>query len=201
MKTLKAWDGKEWQRYIEELLVLHYGPEDLQRVPDESQGDLGLEAFTRSGNGIQCYAPQGRLTTRQRYEKHRIKLSADISKLIENQDGLKAVLGQTVLKRWFFIIPEHDNKQLIVFANRKSREVCAKCLPYISSDFEIQIHDDGSFPAERNKLLGVPDVAIGLNMPQAESTQVQDWAAENDTLIQIVDGKLARLFVGDHLKA
>jgi hypothetical protein len=193
MTTLKAWDGKEWQKYIEELLVLHYGPEDFQRIPDECQGDLGLEAFTRSGNGIQCYAPQGRLTIKQRYEKHRIKLSVDLSKLMQNQDGLRAVLGQTVLKRCFFIIPEHDNKQLIVFANKKSREVCAKCLSYIAPDFEIQIHDDASFPAARNKLLGISDVAIALDIPQAEPTQIQDWAAENDTLIQIVDGKLARL--------
>ena len=193
MTTRKVWDGKEWQKYIEELLVLHYGPEDFQRIPDECQGDLGLEAFTRSGNGIQCYAPQGRLTIKQRYEKHRIKLSVDISKLMQNQDGLKAVLGQTVLKRWFFIIPEHDNKQLIVFANKKSREVCAKSLPYIAPDFEIQVHDDGSFPSARNKLLGIPDVAIALDIPQADPTQIQDWAAENDTLIQIVDGKLAHL--------
>lgn len=193
MTTVKAWDGKEWQKYIEELLVLHYGPEDFQRIPDECQGDFGLEAFTRSGIGFQCYAPQGRLTIKQRYEKHRIKLSADISKLMVNQKGLQAVLGQTVLKRWFFVIPDHDNKQLIVFANKKSREVCAKCLPYITQDFEIQIHDDGSFPVARNKLLGVPDVAIALDMPQAEVTQVQDWAAENDKLVQVVDGKLGRL--------
>jgi hypothetical protein len=92
----------------------------------------------------------------QRYEKHRIKLSVDVSKLIQNQDGLQSVLGQTVLKRWFFIIPEHDNKQLVVFANKKSQEVRAKCLPFISPDFEIQIHDDGAFPAARNKLLGAP---------------------------------------------
>ncbi len=189
----RVWDGKEWQKYIEELLVLHYGPEDFQRIPDECQGDLGLEAFTRSGNGIQCYAPQGRLSIKQRYEKHRIKLSVDISKLVQNQAGLNAVLGQTVLKRWFFIIPEHDDKQLIVFANKKAREVCAKCLSYIAPDFEIQVHDDGSFPAARNKLLGVPDVAITLDIPQAEPTEIQDWAAENDKLIQIVDGKLAHL--------
>ena len=193
MTTRKVWDGKAWQKYIEDLLALHYGPEDFQRVPDECQGDLGLEAFTRSGNGVQCYAPQGHLSIKQRYEKHRIKLAADISKLIQNQDGLKAVLGQTVLKRWFFIIPEHDNKQLIAFANRKACEVREKCLPYIAPDFEINIHDDGCFPVARNKLLGVSDVVIALDLPQAEPTQIQDWAAENDKLIQIVDGKLGHL--------
>jgi len=106
---------------------------------------------------------------------------------------LKAVLGQTVLKRWFFIVPEHDNKQLIAFANRKACEVREKCLSYIAPDFEINIHDDGCFPVARNKLLGVSDVVIALDLPQAEPTQIQDWAAENDKLIQIVDGKLGHL--------
>jgi len=193
MTIRKVWDGKVWQKYVEDLLVLTYGPEDFQRIPDECQGDLGLEAFTRSGIGIQCYAPQGHLNIKQRYEKHRSKLSTDISKLITNQDGLRSVLGQTVLKRWFFVIPDHDNKQLIAFANKKAEEVRSKCLTYISVDFEIQIHDDGAFPAARNKLLGPADVVLPLDLPQANPAQIQDWAAENDGLIQVVDGKLRRL--------
>jgi hypothetical protein len=189
----RVWDGKQWQKYVEDLLVLHYGPEDFQRVPDEYQGDLGIEAFTRSGVGVQCYAPQGHLTIKQRYERHRDKMSADIGKLIANGKGLEAVLGQTVLKRWFFMVPDHDNKQLIEFANKKACEVRGKCLCYISPDFEIHIHDDGAFPTARTKLLGVTDVQLELDLPRADVTQVQDWASENDSLVKTIDGKLARV--------
>ncbi|HZT68190.1 MAG TPA: hypothetical protein VFC10_00360 [Terriglobia bacterium] len=193
MIVRRVWEGKQWQKYIEDLLVLHYGPEDFQRVPDEYQGDLGIEAFTRSGVGVQCYAPQGHLNIKQRYEKHRDKMSADIGKLIANGNGLKAVLGQTILKRWLFIIPDHDNKQLIEFANKKACEVREKSLPYICPDFEIQVHDDGAFPAARAKLLGVTDVQLQLDVPEAGVTQVQDWASENDSLVRTIDGKLARV--------
>jgi hypothetical protein len=189
----RVWDGKRWQKYIEDLLALHYGPEDFQRVPDEHQGDLGIEAFTRTGVGVQCYTPQGHLTIKQRYEKHRDKLSTDISKLVGNQDGLKAVLGQTTLKRWFFFIPDHDNKDLIAFANKKAVEVRSRCLPYICADFEIHIHDDGAFPIARNKLLGVADVQLRLSLPKVDATQIQDWASENDRFVQTIDGKLARV--------
>lgn len=138
----------------------------LPAHPRRESGRLRAEAFTRNGIGVQCYAPKGLLSNKQRYDKHRKKLSADISKLIRNGTGLVKVLGTTLLKRWFFMIPEHDDKDLIAFGNTKALEVRAKSLPSIDPYFEIQVHDDSAFPAAQTACWGDPMLScrwIGLS--------------------------------------
>jgi hypothetical protein len=187
------WDGLDWQRYVVDLLALHFGPSDFCRIPDEYQGDLGLEAFTRSGVGIQCYCPREPISIKKRYEQHRKKLSTDIRKLIRNGPKLEPLLGGTKLGRWYFMIPSHDNKELIAHGNVKAREVRAKNLPYITSQFEIQIHDDSSFPTERNRLFGTGGAFLPISRAEADGQSVQDWADANDQLVQVVDKKLQRV--------
>src|SRR5687768_1663396 len=85
-------DGGEWQRLCLNVLRVKYG-DDLVPVPDVHHGDAGLEAFTLGGMAFQSYSPREPLGVKQRYEKHRNKMTEDIGKFIANKQTLAGMFG------------------------------------------------------------------------------------------------------------
>ncbi|MDP9231249.1 MAG: hypothetical protein M3O73_00605 [Actinomycetota bacterium] len=94
-----------------QLLAIRYGDE-LQLMETRS-GDLGLEAFTRdTGLGFQCHAPLEPLSSKERYEKHRDKLTRDLGKLETNEETLLVIFGSTKLNRYVFMVPLFEPRLL-----------------------------------------------------------------------------------------
>ncbi len=54
-----SWDPDEWETHAVAMLCHHFGVDKVVPVPDDDQGDRGLDAFTVDGIGYQCYAPEG----------------------------------------------------------------------------------------------------------------------------------------------
>jgi hypothetical protein len=107
------------------LLAMHYPVGELVEVPDRDKGDYGIEAFARDGCAFQCYAAEEPLTVQQLYAKQRAKMARDLKKLVDNRSGLMAILGSVRIRRWLFLVPRHDSKELVAHAARKEAELRA----------------------------------------------------------------------------
>lgn len=191
MKQLEFLDGDEWQNLIVQLLILRYG-HDFVTVPAKHKGDLGLDGFSRDGNAYQCYAPTEPISTAQRYENHRDKLTEDVGKLNKNRALLSQLLDGLELKRWVFVVPKHDSRDLNLHAATKAAEVRELNLPFVSSEMQIDIATITYFMPEYRALfdgnmtkLSIPTLPV---TPSAES-----WAAENDKLVKVIDMKLEKV--------
>jgi hypothetical protein len=193
-QTTLDWDGTDWEKHCINLLRMRYrAPGQFETVPSSDQGDLGIEGFSHDGCAYQCYAPRGPLPLKDRYERQRDKLTADVGKLVTNQAELLAILGGVVIRTYVFMTPMHDSRRLNQHAKTKAAEIRAKCLPHCAPVFTIVIHTEDDYVVERQELLnlGLHKLNLGpLHVPEAA---VHKYVASNPDLIATIDEKLSRL--------
>lgn len=193
--TTTAWSGEEWQIYCQELFAQRHGAE-YQAVPDTVRGDWGIEGFTSDGTTYQCYAPEEPLTSAQLYEKHRDKLTADLSKLCTNAREIAALIEPNKVRCWVLVVPRVEDKAILKHAARKAKEVRARNIDGISDEFLVRVLTAEAFPAERR---GLGD-AIPLALPEigdVSEDQVAEFAATEDLSTDALDAKLLKLMTSD----
>ncbi len=174
-----------------------HGIDEFERVPDSYGGDFGIEAFTFAGVVYQCYADQASNTKKERYEKQRDKLTEDIRTFCNNAQGIQALLGAQKVRRWHFVVPRLEHKDLLKHARAKTQEVRKQCLPHVANDFEIVILDRNKLaPWERQ----LEKTKVKLRMPPVDLTAVSDHQAhtsvEGDQLRNIYR-KIGRAYAFD----
>lgn len=193
-RSPRFWNGDDWEEYCLQLLYCRHGATEVERVPSDHKGDLGIEAFSRDGCAYQCYAPEEPLATSERYEKQRDKLTVDLGKLNANAAELAAMLGAVRIRRYVFMVPLFDHRQLLSHASRKAEELRRLTLPMLTSDFEIQVVTDEAFPLERAELAARAVQTIRLNAPAAiDEATIGAWATQNDPLVRTLDKKLSHI--------
>jgi hypothetical protein len=185
--------GEEWQKWANLLLSTHYGPSDYQQIPDNRDGDGGIEGFTRKdGYVFQCYGCEP-TTAAHRYQLQRDKITTDIRKFIENKDKLLRLFGTTKITRWFLFVPEWDNKDLVSHANKKAKEVLSANLPYVAPDFQAGIQVEDQYREARQRLLQSYEDAIHISCNQATLEQVEQWSGDHDEWVETLNDKLKKL--------
>lgn len=129
-------DGTSWEQYCRKLLPLKYP--DFQNVPAKYGGDLGIDGFVlNEGILFQCHCPDDPIEGAL-YESQRNKITKDIKKLIENIIEIDK-LGVGKIKKWFYLTPKFDNKQLIVHCRKKEEKVKKAIPEYLDDNFRILI--------------------------------------------------------------
>jgi hypothetical protein len=186
-------DPNDWQRWIVRLLRQRHGLKDLVEVPDTVGGDRGLEAFSRDGCCYQCYAPEGEPSSAERYERCRNKMTEDTRKFVDNAEDLVKIFGDTKIRRWVFVTPVHDNRKLVVHAEKKSAEIRAKSLSYVATDFEIQIATEDHFEIERNLLHNEGLQTVRFQAVNFDNTEIVAFASAHSEQIGKLDQKLAKI--------
>tara|TARA_R110002111_G_scaffold164386_3_gene230574 strand:+ start:27705 stop:28634 length:930 start_codon:yes stop_codon:yes gene_type:complete len=192
--SIERLQGDAWQEWGNQLLTQHYGPAEYQRIPERHKGDAGIEGFTiTQGHVYQQYGCEEPLSTQQRYEKQRDKMTRDVKKLIDNNEILSRIFGTTKITRWVLFVPFCDSKELVAHAATKTDEVKIANLSYVALDFRVMVADEEDFKTERAILLSVTDAALHISVESATPEAVAGWAADNDELVEVLDGKIAKL--------
>lgn len=138
--------GVEWQKRIEDLLKIKYRT-DYRIIPDQTQGDHGVEGFSKDGKAYQCYAAAE--NSQNLYAKQRQKITDDIGKFVKNVAELKSIFDLTVINEWILVVPLYNDKALLKHASKKAEEVRKLNLPTVSKDFTITIATEKDFWRER----------------------------------------------------
>lgn len=185
--------GLEWQDWANLLLQKRYGPGQYQRIPDKDRGDAGLEGFALCGHAYQAYGCQEPISTEKRYELQRDKITQDVGKFISNQAKIAPLLGTIKISRWCLFVPCFDSKTLVAHAATKTAEVLAAALPYVTADFRVMVSDEDDFASERDTIAQIRPDSIYVQAGAATPQHIQEWTQENDTLVQTLDAKVARL--------
>lgn len=147
---MASWDSDEWERHAIAMLCHHFGVDKVVPVPDDDQGDRGLDAFTVDGIGYQCYAPEGEpLAPSKRAALQKGKITADLRKLKDNEDKLLPILGEVKLHTWVLLSPEHKSAAVIEHCNIKAAEVLAWGLEFIVPGFNLRSRSTALRPIAR----------------------------------------------------
>ena len=187
--------GREWQAWSDRLLERRYGPAEYQRVPDQFQGDAGIEGFTISGgHAYQAYGPEEPLTAEERYKKHRTKISDDIRKFINNANKLAPIFGDIKITRWVLLVPYFDSKKLVSHAAKKTKEVLGANLSYVDAkNFRVMVEHEEAFGIERDALIRADLAEIEIIPEPLSDRELSDWADKNDELIKSASEKIVLL--------
>ena len=176
------------------LLVQHFGVDCVIRVPDDGSGDGGLDAYTTTGMGYQCYAPENEpLPNSKRVTLQKHKIAVDLAKLRSNKDKIKKLLGTTKLHAWALLTPVHKSADVIPYCNTKAEEVKGWGLSFIEEDFHVLVHDLQTFAQEHALLthqMIYPDV---LTAPPPPPNPGFDFAMASGEHITVMDIKLAKI--------
>jgi hypothetical protein len=189
-------DGNAWERRVKIWLRLRYPGGLFEEVPAEHHGDYGVEGFSRDGIAYQCYAPKGRLRTKDLYENQRDKINKDINKFINNKDELLKLFGSVAISSWWLVVPEHKSSKLVQHATDKAAYVRSLGLPYVAKDFHIHIATAEDFAVERQAAIRKGVEALQLEETEVAEGEVQDWADKNDALVKVLDRKI-RAYSGE----
>ena len=92
-KHRRDWDAGEWQGYARRLVQRRHGAVNVQSVPDEVQGDCGVEFYTLDGTAYQCYAPEKTSSVKAAASGMKAKAGRDLGKLAKYRDKLGQIFG------------------------------------------------------------------------------------------------------------
>lgn len=139
--------GKDWEDHIACLCRIECGlrGETYQPIPDKVQGDGGLEGISSDGDGYQCYADQGSVSTEDRVKKQKSKIRTDLGKLKINADFWAKVFVSHKLKKWILVTPDVPDKEVIAHARRHAKKIRDEKLPFIDPAFEAFVVTDDHF--------------------------------------------------------
>lgn len=192
--TVAPWLPKVWETQVKRWLVLRHGGCGFVPIPDQTQGDLGLEGFSRDGVAYQCYVADGAPSARELYMKQRDKLTKDIGKFIANAGPLLGLLGPTRIHRWVLAVPRVSNKDLLAHAESKAGEVRKKNLPHVDPNrFFVHVETEEAFATERDRLVAMQAAILNLPISPVPPERVGEWAASQDEGVKKLDGKVTRI--------
>ncbi len=189
---IDVYDGNAWQKLAEILFQLKYGSERFQKIPDEHQGDWGLEAYTIDGLAFQCYAPEKEYPVEELYLKQRNKISTDIRKFKDNHQPLGGLIHPAKYSKWFLITPRHDSKKLNQHAARKTEEIRASC-SHVTTDFRIMIHSgDDFFFEEIGRYINQGVSSLKIEIPEVSDLELNAHLIDQSVGYGTIQAKLGR---------
>lgn len=193
METVRLWQGNDWESWCMQLVRRTYGRDKVQPVPARHKGDLGIEAFTHDGHAFQCYAVEEPVSTKERYEKQRDKLTRDIGKLYARQEEFVKLLGDVKIHCYFLMLPLWDSKELVQHATGKAAEVRGWNLPFVErTKFRIMITDDDAFADARGELLARAPELVPIS--PVNNDDARAWIDSNLQPYETMDRKLRHVF-------
>lgn len=194
VSTVTRLSGKDWEAWANQILSLHYGATDYQRVPDKHRGDAGLEGYCPSkGHAFQSYGCEEPVSTQERYDKQRDKMTEDIGKFINNRAVLEKHLVGLKIERWALFVPYFDSSDLVAHAGKKTRQVLDAGLPYVADNFRVIICQESDFPIERDRLLNASTQGLKIEPVPATDADVVRWSESNDVLLETLKRKVCKL--------
>ncbi|MEZ9345688.1 hypothetical protein AB4166_02375 [Vibrio splendidus] len=137
-----AFDGNSWEELFQLIYKKRYG--SYQEMVS-SPGDWGIEGFVRGeGIAIQCYCPKENYGAGELHSNQVAKINKDIKKLSDNEIELTKRIGtddNDLIKEWIFITPVYKKNELLVYVQKKEKELRSKNLQFIAPNVKILLHD------------------------------------------------------------
>lgn len=131
--------GKEWENICEICLQEKFKDENFSTVPATTNGDWGLDGYTRTGIIFQCYNPEGETTSANLHEKLRNKINTDLKKIEKNQNKIRILMDGVKIKKWILLTYDIPNKDIHIYSRKKEDEYRNKKLEILDKDFIILV--------------------------------------------------------------
>ena len=190
----KIWTPTEWESHANNLLRERYTSANYIPIPDQHNGDGGIEGFSLDGNAYQMYCSENIVVMAKLYEDQRDKMTRDINKFITNNSIMKSFFGDLKIKRWILVVPKHKTKEIIYHATKKTNEVKIKSLDYVdNNDFRVLVWDRDEFQKEEASLLAAGIATLKLDPINVHESDIKDYQDQSPEFSQNMIRKLGAI--------
>lgn len=172
--------SEEWEPFCEIMLRQHFGAKNFYSVPDQDQGDLGVEFYTVHGTIFQCYSPEKGIEMSEFKKRIQKKINADLKKLKKNETEIANILDDILIDQWVLLTPENKSKDLLAYCSKKKKEVVKENLAFVDSDnFTVKIETADSYPHGKLYAQGVFEKAVDIPLEDASDSDKVAWKTSN----------------------
>lgn len=192
-------DPKSWEKYFKTLLKYHLGQANVFDIPDQNEGDWGVECYTACGQVFQCYFPDAQHTVTKLYEKQREKINDDLKKLtVTNANVWKEIFINhgIKVKSWVLATPLFNNKMLAKYIAKKTKEVRELNLDFIDENFRVSVQTADDYPVEQQQLANC-FTQLRLDVDVISDDDLAEWINENVGFLSDLHPKLVILAEND----
>ncbi len=173
-------DGDSWEEICQICFQLKYEEDGYQEMVAHTQGDLGIEGYTRDGKVFQCYCPKKNYSANELFEKQRNKITSDLGKLIAYRKEIKEYLGDIKIKRWYFITPFYLNKDIVKHCVKKAEEMRNYGLDILDPNFDVLINDIKFIAKEIPYALNLNNFKINVNLEKEITCEEVEYFKKSD---------------------
>lgn len=192
-------DPKSWEVYFKSLLKYRYGQENVFDIPDQNEGDWGVECYTACGKVFQCYFPDKNHAQSKFYEHQRDKINRDLKKLTVTNAAIWREIFKNhgiKVKSWILATPRFTNKLLAQYIANKTNEIRELELDFIDNEFRVSVQTDEDYPIEKQNLLNC-FTQIKLDVDEISDADLAEWISEKVGFLADLHPKLEILADGD----
>ncbi|MDR6124057.1 hypothetical protein QFZ87_003654 [Bacillus sp. SLBN-46] len=194
-----TYNGDSWEEHCQTFLKMKYGADGYQEMTAHTNGDLGIEGFTRSGIVFQCYCPDEEYESGKLYNHQRAKVTNDLQKLKKYKPQLLKFLQGVKIKKWIFLTPKITNKELISHCHEKAVEYRndTTMKDLLDEEFDVLAHDEHFYGKEIIQVKQILNEKINIDVPVPDEEEIINWKKCQTASIAILDRKIGALF--EHL--
>jgi hypothetical protein len=158
------------------MLRQHFGEDNFYTVPDEDQGDYGIEFFTIQGTIFQCYFPNPQYEMAKYKKEVQKKINDDLKKLKSYEKEIFSMLDGTTINRWVLLTPENRSKNLITYCNKKKNELLKEGIKFIDKEnFRVKIETADSYESAKLYALAVQGASINIPLDPISEEEKEAW--------------------------
>lgn len=196
-----TYNGDSWEEHCQILLKMKYESDGYQEMTAHTNGDLGIEGFTRTGIVFQCYCPDEEYDSSKLYQHQRDKVTKDLKKLKKYKKQLLEFLQGVKIKRWIFLTPVISNKELISHCSEKSVSYRndSEMQDLLDESFDVLAQDENFYAREIIQVKQILNNKINIEVPVPRQEDIVNWKQCETSSIEILDRKVGKLLA--HLDA
>lgn len=193
VNVVQQWSPDDWESFALSLLQARHGSVNIQKVPSTHQGDLGIDFYcTAAATIYQCYAVEEPVDIATRATRHKNKITTDLNKVVGGSAEVSKLFLGVPVKKWILLVPLHDSKDVNLHCAKKTGDTRELKLAHLDVDFEVCVHDQGTFPgaALNTAMAALTNVSLSVLTPTPE--ELQQWQAGSPDLLANATKKLAK---------
>ncbi|MCY8918568.1 hypothetical protein MOE20_19495 [Bacillus atrophaeus] len=196
------YNGDSWEEHCQTILKMKYESDGYQEMIAHTNGDLGIEGFTRTGIVFQCYCPDDEYDPTKLYEHQRDKVTKDLKKLATYKEKLLEFFQGIKIKKWIFLTPKVTNKQLVAHCHTKAHEYrdYDEMRDLLDEEFDVLVHDEEFYAEEIIKAKRILNEKVNFNVSDPKDEEIINWKECKTSSIEILNRKLSVLFDKDDNK-
>ncbi|TCI51974.1 hypothetical protein EVJ24_12655 [Exiguobacterium sp. SH1S21] len=191
-----TYNGDSWEEHCQAFLKLRYEVNGYQEMTAHTNGDLGIEGFTRDGVVFQCYCPDEEYDSTKLFIHQRNKVTGDLKKLNKYKTQLLKFFQGVKIKKWIFLTPKITNKELIRHCHEKATEyrndLTMKDL--LDDSFDVLAHDEAFYGIEIIQAKQILKKKININVSFPDEKEIINWKQCQTSSIHALDRKIGYLF-------